>query len=75
MYVCAINRHYTPGLHVRSTDHVRTCLCYTVGPITNTIADFWQMVWEHKSTVIVMLTHLKEGDRVRMYVLECQNFQ
>nr|WNS50092.1 receptor-type tyrosine-protein phosphatase-like protein [Halisarca dujardinii] len=32
-------------------------------PIQSTVADFWEMIWEHKSPVIVMLTRLKEGDR------------
>ena len=28
----------------------------TQGPMTHTVADFWQMVWEQGSVVIVMLS-------------------
>ena len=34
------------------------------GPTSNTIMDFWEMVWEQKSTIIVMLTRLVEGGKV-----------
>uniref|UniRef100_A0A671UXP1 Receptor-type tyrosine-protein phosphatase epsilon n=1 Tax=Sparus aurata TaxID=8175 RepID=A0A671UXP1_SPAAU len=30
------------------------------GPKLETVADFWRMVWEQKTTTIVMLTNLKE---------------
>ncbi|NXP34778.1 PTPRC phosphatase, partial [Leiothrix lutea] len=34
----------------------------TQGPLQETISDFWQMVFQRKVKVIVMLTELKEGD-------------
>ena len=36
----------------------------TQGPRENTIKDFWMMVWQQKSSVIVMLTGLKEKEKV-----------
>ena len=37
----------------------------TQGPVANTIPDFWCMVWEQDSDVIVMLTELHEDGTVR----------
>ncbi|XP_027699199.1 receptor-type tyrosine-protein phosphatase C isoform X2 [Vombatus ursinus] len=35
----------------------------TQGPLKETIADFWQMVFQRKVKVIVMLTELKDGEQ------------
>ncbi|CAN8217742.1 unnamed protein product [Coccothraustes coccothraustes] len=35
----------------------------TQGPLQETISDFWQMVFQRKIKVVVMLTELKEGDQ------------
>ena len=36
----------------------------TQAPMQNTVEDFWRMVWEYKSSIIVMLTQLEEGEEV-----------
>ena len=35
------------------------------GPLPETFADFWRMVWEQRSSTIVMLTRLEERARVK----------
>ena len=39
-------------------------LC-ALGPNPDTVADFWRMIWEQGSAIIVMLTNLEEKGRVR----------
>ena len=36
------------------------------GPTPTTISDFWQMIWDHKPAVIVMLTRVQENGKVSM---------
>nr|XP_022304858.1 uncharacterized protein LOC111111943 isoform X3 [Crassostrea virginica]XP_022304859.1 uncharacterized protein LOC111111943 isoform X3 [Crassostrea virginica] len=35
------------------------------GPRQNTLNDFWKMIWQEEVSSIVMLTNLKEGDKIK----------
>eukprot|EP00794_Sanderia_malayensis_P008057 gene8057-8920_t len=37
------------------------------GPTESVVSDFWRMVWQQKSNVIVMLTNLEEGEKVKCH--------
>uniref|UniRef100_A0A8C4VFE5 Tyrosine-protein phosphatase non-receptor type 13 n=1 Tax=Gopherus evgoodei TaxID=1825980 RepID=A0A8C4VFE5_9SAUR len=39
------------------------------GPLPTTVADFWQMTWEQKCTVIAMMTQEVEGEKIK-----CQRY-
>ncbi|XP_030590250.1 receptor-type tyrosine-protein phosphatase V-like [Archocentrus centrarchus] len=53
-----INANFVPG-----GESERDFIC-TQGPLPNTIADFWRMVWEQNVRIIVMVTALKHKDIV-----------
>lgn len=36
----------------------------TQGPIVSTVGDFWRMVWQEQSPIIVMITNIEEMNEV-----------
>lgn len=53
-----INANFVPG-----GGSERDFIC-TQGPLPNTVADFWRMVWEQNVRIIVMVTALRHKDIV-----------
>jgi len=55
------NSDYINASTVMDHDPRNPAYIITQGPLAHTVADFWQMVWEQGSVVIVMLSRLSEN--------------
>lgn len=44
---------------------VLTVAACVVGPKEETVGDFWRMIWEQQTSIIVMVSRCEEGNRVR----------
>ncbi|XP_041978945.1 tyrosine-protein phosphatase non-receptor type 4 isoform X2 [Aricia agestis] len=60
-----INASYI-NMEIPNSDLVLTYIA-TQGPLASTVGDFWQMVWESESSLIVMLTVLAERCRTKCH--------
>ena len=38
-----------------------------IGPVPDTFASFWRMIWEYESQTIIMLTNLEEKGQVKCH--------
>ncbi|XP_050003681.1 tyrosine-protein phosphatase non-receptor type 7 [Alexandromys fortis] len=52
---------YINANYIRGYDGQEKVYIATQGPMPNTVADFWEMVWQEEACLIVMLTQLREG--------------
>uniref|UniRef100_A0A673B6Q5 protein-tyrosine-phosphatase n=1 Tax=Sphaeramia orbicularis TaxID=375764 RepID=A0A673B6Q5_9TELE len=50
-----INANYLKGYGGQECSYIAT-----QGPTVNTVGDFWRMVWQERSPIIVMITNLEE---------------
>ena len=41
----------------------------------NTVGDFWRMIWENRSAVIVLFCDPKRDEKVKNYILQNVNIQ
>jgi protein tyrosine phosphatase len=63
----------TPGVEGSdyiNANHIKSGKCSYIAcqaPLPNTINDFWRMVWEQKTHIIVMLTRIVEGGRTKAH--------
>jgi len=60
---------YVNANFVRGADGESVAYIAAMGPLATTKADFWQMVWDQNSSIIVMLTGLEEGG-----ILKCARY-
>ncbi|XP_051789827.1 receptor-type tyrosine-protein phosphatase H-like isoform X3 [Erpetoichthys calabaricus] len=54
-----INANFMPGYY-SSKEFIAA-----QGPLPNTVADFWQMIWEQNVQAVVMVTNCQEGNKVK----------
>uniref|UniRef100_A0A7N8X6J5 protein-tyrosine-phosphatase n=1 Tax=Mastacembelus armatus TaxID=205130 RepID=A0A7N8X6J5_9TELE len=59
-----INANYIRGYRGAPRAYIAT-----QGPMRHTLGDFWDMVWQERSSIIVMVTRLKEsnGEKCELY--------
>jgi len=65
----ASSSSYINATYIMDDDPRRALYIVTQGPLASTVDDFWQMVWEQGTVVIVNLTCLAEGS-----VVLCQRY-
>ncbi|KAM4736950.1 tyrosine-protein phosphatase non-receptor type 7-like [Anableps anableps] len=53
---------YINANYVRGYRGAPKAFIATQGPMLHTVGDFWDMVWQEKSSIIVMVTKLKENN-------------
>lgn len=56
-----VHNMFVPGLIITLLFAI-----FTIGPLRNTISDFWRMIWQYKLRTVIMLTETIEAGRVNI---------
>uniref|UniRef100_T1JEW4 protein-tyrosine-phosphatase n=1 Tax=Strigamia maritima TaxID=126957 RepID=T1JEW4_STRMM len=56
---------YINANYIRGYDSEENAYIAAQGPMVHTIEDFWLMVWQEKSPMIIMITKLKEKNKIK----------
>ena len=67
LYECSLVCHAVLRCPLLQGYTMKNAFIATQGPLPDTIADFWRMVWEYKCHTVIMLTKEKESGRVRCH--------
>ena len=51
--------------------HMLISICLYIGPTALTMLNFWQMIWDQKCSVLVMLTKVEEKGKVGQCFTKC----
>ncbi|XP_067096792.1 tyrosine-protein phosphatase non-receptor type 7-like [Osmerus mordax] len=62
------NEGYINANYIKGYEGIHRAYIATQGPMANTVQDFWEMVWQEQSAIIVMITKLKEkNEKCELY--------
>jgi hypothetical protein len=59
-----VHNMFAPGLIITLLFAI-----FTIGPLRNTISDFWRMIWQYKLRTVIMLTETVEAGRVNTLLI------
>jgi protein tyrosine phosphatase len=61
------NSDYINANYIRGSIGTPRSYISTQGPLWNTTPDFWRMIWEQRSSIVVMLTELTENNMTKCH--------
>jgi len=61
------DQDYINANFIKSEDAFGKTYIATQGPLVNTVIDFWHMIWQEGTRVILMVTHEKEKGKEKCY--------
>lgn len=64
---CGEQLNYINANYIKGTHSYNTLFIATQAPLENTMEDFYQMIWESNSKIIISLASLVENQKIKMH--------